>query len=117
MLSCNSSFHFVDSLALICSSEPMLYLTTLKICLWSCTLEQILAYPIDIFQYLVIIKTQRVMLNTFCSNMHKQNKSHLCVIKKKKKLKKVLRFKSVRQFITMISVVLPPRALPLGKEN
>ena len=44
MLSWNSSFHFVDSLALICSSEPMLYLRTLKICLWSCTLEQILAY-------------------------------------------------------------------------
>jgi len=30
MLSCNSSFHFVDSIALICSLEPMLYLKTLK---------------------------------------------------------------------------------------
>jgi len=38
-------------------------------CLWSCTLEQILAYPIDNFYYLVIIKTlKRKCLNTFCSN-------------------------------------------------
>jgi len=39
---------FVDSIALICSLVPML-LKTLNFCLWSCTLEQILAYLIDNF--------------------------------------------------------------------
>jgi len=29
--------------------EPMLEKETLNFCLWSCTLEQILAYPIDNF--------------------------------------------------------------------
>ena len=48
MLPCNTSFHFVDAIALFCSSEPM-YFKTLNFCLWSCTLEQILAYPIDTF--------------------------------------------------------------------
>jgi len=48
MLSCNTSFHFVDSIVLICSLEPM-HLKTLNFCLWSCTLEQILTYPIDNF--------------------------------------------------------------------
>jgi len=48
-LSCSTSFLFVVSIALICSLEPMLELKTLNFCLWSCTLEQILAYPIDQF--------------------------------------------------------------------
>jgi len=48
MLPCNTSFHFVDAIAVFCSSEPM-YFKTLNFCPWSCTLEQILAYPIDTF--------------------------------------------------------------------
>ena len=48
MLPCNTSFHFVDDIALFCSSELM-YFKTLNFCLWSCTLEQILSYPIDTF--------------------------------------------------------------------
>jgi len=33
------------------------------------------------------------------------------------KEKKMLRFKSVTQFITISSVMLPPKALPLGKKT
>jgi len=51
-----SSFLFVYSNALIRSSEPMLKLKTLNFCLWSCTLEQILAYPIDTFNTLLSSK-------------------------------------------------------------
>ena len=40
MLPCNTSFHFVDDIALFCSSELM-YFKTLNFCLWSCTLKQI----------------------------------------------------------------------------
>jgi len=42
-----SSFLFVDSL-LLSSILPEPY-KDIKFCLWSCTLEQILAYPIDNF--------------------------------------------------------------------
>jgi len=44
-----SSFLLVDSIALICSSRTYALKETLNFCLWSCTLEQILAYPIDNF--------------------------------------------------------------------
>jgi len=63
-----SSFLLVDSIALSCSSRTLCFKETLNFCIWSCILVQILAYPIDNFLYLVIIKTQRVMLKTFFSN-------------------------------------------------
>jgi len=45
-----SSFLLVDSIALICSSRTYaLKRDTKSFCLWSCTLEQKLAYPIDNF--------------------------------------------------------------------
>jgi len=40
----------------------------LNYCLWSCTLEQILAYPIEILNTLLSSKLKVVLLNTFCSN-------------------------------------------------
>jgi len=58
------SFLFV---ALFCSSRT--YKWSQNFCLWSCTLEQILAYPINNFLIPCYhSKLLRVMLNTFCSN-------------------------------------------------
>jgi len=61
------SFLFVKFFALFCSSRP--YKWSQKFCLWSCTIEQILAYPINNFLIPCYhSKLLRVMLNTFCSN-------------------------------------------------
>jgi len=61
------SFLFVQFSALFCSSR--IYKWTQNFCLWSCTLEQILAYPINNFLILYYhSKLLKIMLNTFCSN-------------------------------------------------
>jgi len=62
------SFLFDKFFALFCSSRP--YKWSQKFCLWSCTLEQILAYSINNFLIPCYrSKLLRVMLNTFCSNI------------------------------------------------
>jgi len=61
------SFLFDYFFALFCSFRT--YKWSQKFCLWSCTLEQILAYPINNFLIPCYqSKLLRVMLNTFCSN-------------------------------------------------
>ena len=61
------SFLFDKFFALFCSSRT--YKWSQIFCLWSCTLEQILAYPINNFLISSYhSKLLRAMLNTFCSN-------------------------------------------------
>jgi len=58
---------FVQFFALFCSFRT--YKWSQSFCLWSCTLEQILAYPIN--KFLIPCyhsKHLRIMLNTSCSN-------------------------------------------------
>ena len=61
------NFLFVQFFDLFCSFRT--YKWSRNFCLWSCTLEQILAYPINNFLiFCYHSKLLRVMLNTFCSN-------------------------------------------------
>ena len=64
------SFLFDYFFALFCSSRT--YKSSQNFCLWSCTLEQILAYPINNFLIPCYqSKLLKVMLNTFCSNTNR----------------------------------------------
>jgi len=70
------TFLFVQFFALFCSFRT--YKWSQIFCLWSCTLEQILAYPINNFLILCYhSKLLRVMLNTFCSNIKKKGNGTL----------------------------------------
>jgi len=73
------SFLFVKIFALFCSY--ITYKWSQNFCLWSCTLEKILSYPINNFLILCYhSKLLRVMLNIFCSNKNHitKNKTQIC---------------------------------------
>jgi len=65
--SASDELAFDKFFAFFCSSRT--YKWSQNFCLWSCTLEQILAFPINNFLIPCYhSKLLRVMLNTFCSN-------------------------------------------------
>jgi len=100
------SFLFDKFFALFCSSRT--YKWSQKFCLWSCTLEQILAYPINNFLIPCYhSKLLRVMLNIFCSNKYSLHFFSFDVLGDYTNIKKSLNYRNNCMVYTKISLLTP----------